>query len=63
MQPVTTPWICQVLKYVRDIFLTFCANVGEVSFADAEKKGLRITRKYTCTIADQLVFPAACARK
>ncbi len=63
MQPVTTPLICQVLKYVRDIFLTFCANIGEVSFADAEKKGLRITRKYTCAIADRLLFPAACARK
>ena len=30
------------------MFLTFCANVGDVSFAEAEKKGLSTTRRYTC---------------
>lgn len=30
------------------MFLTFCANVGDVSLAEAEKKGLSTTRKYTC---------------
>ena len=36
------------------MFLTFCANVGDVSLAEAEKKGLSTTRRYTCAERNML---------
>ncbi len=36
------------------MFLTFCAKVGDVSRAEAEKKGLRTTLRYTCAADTEL---------
>ena len=43
------------------MFLTFCANVGDVSLAEAEKKGLSTTRRYTCA-EREVLNEAECCR-
>ena len=42
------------------MFLTFCANVGDVSLAEAEKKGLSTTRRYTCAECKALDEAGCC---